>query len=153
MLRATPAASLHRIGEPEKPGPTPVASTAGPDTRTRIRAPELELAPRTTSITSAENSEMAVPRMTDRAVQLIPGRTWESGMIGSCGDRARGDACEGREDRRERRQPAPHGSEANRRDDRTCGRYGREEAVPIEPLDAAPRTAQSWVARDRTRSN
>jgi hypothetical protein len=27
------------IGEPEKPGPIPVASTAGPDTRTSRRAP------------------------------------------------------------------------------------------------------------------
>src|SRR5688572_27347296 len=38
MLRPTPSAPGQMTGEPEKPGPRPVASTAGPETRTRIRA-------------------------------------------------------------------------------------------------------------------
>ena len=38
MLRATPSAPVQSTGEPEKPAPRPVASIAGPDTRTMMRA-------------------------------------------------------------------------------------------------------------------
>ena len=71
------------IGEPEKPGPTPVASTAGPETRTSSRAPPAAGSSAITSSTSALNEEISVPWTTDRPVQTIPARTSESGMIGS----------------------------------------------------------------------
>ena len=38
MIRGVPSAPGQVIGEPEKPGPTPVSSTAGPETVTRMRA-------------------------------------------------------------------------------------------------------------------
>ena len=82
MLRATPSASGQWIGEPEKPGPSPVASTAGPETRTMIRATPAR--PRsTTSTTSTPNDEISRPRTTLSAVHCMPGRTSASGMIGS----------------------------------------------------------------------
>ena len=73
----------HRIGDPEKPGPTPVASTAGPETRMRMRAPPTAGSSAITSITSTSKAVIAVPRITERPVQRIPGRTSASGMIGS----------------------------------------------------------------------
>src|SRR5829696_5969110 len=71
------------IGEPEKPGPTPVASTAAPETRTSSLAPPAAGSSAITSRTSALNEEISVPCTTDRAVQTMPARTSESGMIGS----------------------------------------------------------------------
>ena len=81
--RGTPAASGQVIGEPEKPGPTPVASTAGPDTETRIRGPIWAGSPSTTSSTSALKVRTSVPRITDAPVHRMPACTCESGMIGS----------------------------------------------------------------------
>ena len=75
-----------RIGEPEKPGPTPVASTAGPDTRTSMRGPLRPDSAAITSMISTSNDEIAVPRITDRPVQDMPGRTSASGTIGSAAD-------------------------------------------------------------------
>src|SRR5215213_1635303 len=66
------------IGDPEKPGPTPVASTAGPDTRTSSRAPPAAGSSAITSSTSALNEEMSVPCTTESAVQTIPARTLQS---------------------------------------------------------------------------
>ena len=43
----------------------PVASTAGPDTRTRIRAPLAVGSPLTTSTTSTSNDEISVPFTTE----------------------------------------------------------------------------------------
>ncbi len=60
-----------------------MASTAGPDTRIRMRAPPLAGSSAITSSTSASKLEIVVPRTTERALQLIPARTSESGMIGS----------------------------------------------------------------------
>jgi hypothetical protein len=73
----------HRIGEPEKPGPTPVESTAGPETRMRMRGPPAAGSSAITSITSTLKLAIAVPRTTDRPVHCIPGRTSLSGMVGS----------------------------------------------------------------------
>ena len=101
-VRRTPAPSGHRIGEPEKPKPMPVASTAGPDARTRIFGSLDEASPATTSITSTSNEEIAVPRTTDRPVQRIPGRTSERGMIG--GAAAAGGRGGEQAERRERRR-------------------------------------------------
>ncbi len=81
-VRRTPAESGQRMGEPEKPKPIPVASTAGPEARTRILGVSEEASPATTSITSTLKDEIAVPRTTDRPVQRIPERTSDSGMIG-----------------------------------------------------------------------
>jgi hypothetical protein len=53
------------MGEPEKPGPTPVESTAGPETRTRIRGSPTLGSPSTTSSTSTSKEAMSVPRTTE----------------------------------------------------------------------------------------
>ena len=72
------------MGEPLKPGPIPVASTFGPDTRTNSRVADSPLMlPPTTSRISTSNGSTAVPRNTDQPVQRIPGCTWLRGMIGS----------------------------------------------------------------------
>ena len=71
-----------RIGEPEKPGPTPLASTAGPDTRTRIRGPVSPVSPAITSRTSTPKEEISVPRITDSPVQLIPAAPRPAGRSG-----------------------------------------------------------------------
>jgi hypothetical protein len=80
-VRATPSSPEHRTGEPEKPGPRPVASTAGPETRTRIRALRGSV-PMTSRISTA-NRDTCVPRTTVSPVQRAPGLTSASGMIGA----------------------------------------------------------------------
>ena len=80
MLLAVPAVSLQYTGEPDIPSATPVASTAGPDTLTRIRGPSAGSC--TMSITWTLNDEIVVPWTTVSPVQSIPGCTSESGMIG-----------------------------------------------------------------------
>ena len=65
MFRAVPCASGQKIGEPEKPGPMPVASTAGPETSIRIRAPPPVAPPSTTSSTWTAKALMSVPRTTE----------------------------------------------------------------------------------------
>jgi hypothetical protein len=72
-----------RWASPENPGPTPVASTAGPETRTRMRGPSDVAAPSTTSMISASKLAGSIPRITDSAVHFIPARTSARGMIGS----------------------------------------------------------------------
>ena len=71
-LRRTPPGARARIGEPEKPGPMPVASTAGPDARTRMRGPLSPAWVPITSRTSTSNCEIVVPRTTDSAGALHP---------------------------------------------------------------------------------
>jgi hypothetical protein len=68
----------------------PVASTAGPDARNRIRAPIVSGSPLSTSITETRNSDGTVPWITDSALHSIPGRTSESFMIGSAAPAAVG---------------------------------------------------------------
>ena len=66
----------------------PVASTAGPETRTRIWAASGR-ARSMTSSTSTSKLEIAVPRTTVSAVQRAPGWTSPSAMIGSPATRGR----------------------------------------------------------------
>jgi hypothetical protein len=61
----------------------PVASTAAPDARKRIREPIVSASPLSTSITSIWNSDGTVPWTTDSALQRMPGLTSASFMIGS----------------------------------------------------------------------
>ena len=82
-VRGATAPAGQRMGEPEKPGPMPVASTAGPDTRTSRRGPLRPAWAPITSRISTSNCAIWVPRTTDRAVHLMPGLTSDSGMIGS----------------------------------------------------------------------
>ena len=112
-LRRTPPAPGHRIGEPEKPGPIPVASTAGPDARTRIRGPESPACAPITSITSTSNCEIAVPRTTDSPTHCMPGRTCVSGMIGSAARAAGASARATRADNRTRRSKGAQPSGTN----------------------------------------
>ena len=60
------------IGEPENPGPMPVASTAGPDTRTSRRGPPEAGVRAITSRISTSNEEISVPLTTESAVQTHP---------------------------------------------------------------------------------
>ncbi len=73
MFRRTPFASRHMTGEPEKPSAMPVASTAGPEARTRMRGPPRPVWPPITSMTSTSNCEICVPRITERPTQSSPG--------------------------------------------------------------------------------
>ena len=75
-----PNESGQYTGEPENPSATPVVSTAGPDTCTRIRGPSPGAC--TTPITWTLNDEIVVPWITVSPVQFIPGWTCDSGMIG-----------------------------------------------------------------------
>ena len=61
----------------------PVASTAGPEASTRIRAESVPGSASITSITSTSNELIVVPRTTESPVHCIPLWTCESGMIGS----------------------------------------------------------------------
>ena len=88
ITRGTPAASGQLTGEPEKPGPMPVSSTAAPLARTRMRGSSVDGSPLTTSSTSTSKRAMSVPRTTDAPVQRMPAATWPSGMIGSAADAA-----------------------------------------------------------------
>ena len=72
-LEIAPALRPSQItGEPEKPGPMPVSSTAGPDTRIRMRGPLNPASGAITSRISTSKDEIVVPWITDRPVQLIP---------------------------------------------------------------------------------
>jgi hypothetical protein len=81
-----PNESGQYTGEPENPSATPVESTAGPDTETRIRGPSPGAC--TTEITCTPNGEIVVPWMTVSPVQSMPGETSDSGMIGPPSARA-----------------------------------------------------------------
>jgi hypothetical protein len=74
-IRSVPVASGQLTGEPENPGPIPVASMAGPETRTRMRAPAPTSEPDTTSTTRASKRWMAVPCNTERTEHAMPART------------------------------------------------------------------------------
>src|SRR5215216_96302 len=84
----------------------PVASTAGPETRIRMRGPLSPVSAAITSRISTSKDEISVPLITDRPVQCIPARTSDSGMIGSAA-RAAGAAASsvsaGTSDRRSKR--------------------------------------------------
>ncbi len=71
----------------------PVASTAAPDARKRIREPIVSASPLSTSITSIWNSDGTVPWTTDSALQRMPGLTSASFMIGSAALAAAGKAA------------------------------------------------------------
>ena len=92
-----------RIGEPEKPGPMPVASTAGPEVRTRMRGPLSPAWVPITSRTSTSNCEIVVPLTTDSPVHCIPVRTCDRGMIGSAARAAGASVRTSRADSRARR--------------------------------------------------
>ena len=83
MIRATPSAPGQITGEPENPGPTPVASTAAPERLIRIRARRTSRASLSTPSTRASNVAMSVPSTTDFTVHDIPVRTSPSGIVGS----------------------------------------------------------------------
>jgi len=68
----TPAPSGHEIGEPEKPGPMPVASIAGPDARNRMNGARAALSPATTSRISMSKLTMSTPLTTDLATHRMP---------------------------------------------------------------------------------
>ena len=74
----------------------PVSSTAGPDTRIRIRGPLRPVSAAITSRISTSKDEISVPLMTDRPVHRMPGLTSDSGMMGSAA-RAAGGGHEHRE--------------------------------------------------------
>ena len=61
----------------------PVSSTAGPDTRIRIRGPLRPVSAAITSTMSTLKDEISVPLITDRPVQRMPAFTSDSGMMGS----------------------------------------------------------------------
>ena len=61
----------------------PVSSTAGPDTRIRIRGPLRPVSAAITSRISTSKDEISVPLITDRPVHRMPGLTSDSGMMGS----------------------------------------------------------------------
>ena len=77
-----------KSGEPEKPGPMPVESTAGPETRTSSRGPLRPASAAITSTISTSKEAGSVPLMTDSPVQRIPARTSDSAMIGSAAEAA-----------------------------------------------------------------
>lgn len=81
-IRGLPPGPGQISGDPEKPSAMPVSSTAGPATRTRMRAPSPPLGA-TTSTTVASNGVIAVPATTVRAVHRIPAATEASGSTGS----------------------------------------------------------------------
>jgi len=71
------------MGEPENPGPRPVASTAGPEARISRRGETPDGSMATTSSMATSNDVTAVPLTTVRPVHCMPARTAASGMIGS----------------------------------------------------------------------
>jgi hypothetical protein len=87
-ILGTPSGPGQVTGEPEKPGPIPVASTAGPETVSRIRAAAGSEPPERTSSTRASKVAISVPRTTEAAVQAIPGRTSPSAIVGGPAARA-----------------------------------------------------------------
>ena len=82
-IRCTPSAPGQMTGEPEKPGPTPVASTAAPDSVTRIRERRTSRGSLRIPSTCASKVEMSVPSTTERTLHDMPIRTSPSGIVGS----------------------------------------------------------------------
>ena len=82
-MPTVPSARGQRIGEPEKPGPMPVRSIAGPSARKRMYGVLAAASPAMTSTMSMPNVVGVTPCTTEEASQRIPGFTSGSGMIAS----------------------------------------------------------------------
>ncbi len=72
-MRGVPSAPVQVIGEPENPGPTPVSSTAGPETGTRMRPVAGSDPGAITSSTRASNVLIAAPWITEATLQAFRG--------------------------------------------------------------------------------